>query len=106
MTIDQIETPECQKMYECTAESQPIGEFLEWLQGTKKMRLCVAHEHDEGCYDSGRDPLGGPTCGYRDGEYTPVFFTTENLLAEYFEIDLKKVEEEKQALLKALREGT
>jgi len=36
--------------------------------------------------------------------FTPLYNSTERLLAEYFEIDLDKVDQEKRALLEAMRE--
>jgi hypothetical protein len=37
--------------------------------------------------------------------FVPLHYSTEKLLAEFFEIDLNKVEKEKQALLELLRKG-
>ena len=61
--------------------SQQIGEFLEWLTG-QGVELCVYHD---------------------ERGYEPVRETTEQLLAEYFDIDLAKVEQEKRAIMKTVR---
>lgn len=41
-------------------------------------------------------------CGARDGEYIPFSYNTNKLLAEYFGIDLDKLEAEKQKMLNDL----
>jgi len=75
--------PECEKMSAVREESQAIGQFLDWLCGEKEYEIC----------------------SYKDGDIlTPIRFSIENLLAEFFDIDLKKVEKEKHAMLVALRE--
>lgn len=67
--------------------SQKIHEFIEWLGETHKIELC---EH----FDAG--PGGDP-------QLFPVHKTTTQLVAEFFEIDLKKLEDEKQVMLEGLR---
>lgn len=76
-------TPELDKMQNITAKSQPAGEFLQWLLEVKGFVLAK--------YEG-------------DANYPhPIYQTTEELLAEHFEIDLKKVEKEKRAMLEYLR---
>ncbi len=74
-------TPELDKQLAVQDKSQPIGEFLDWLTSRK----------------------GYTVCFYKGGEswreFLPVNKTTETLLAEFFDIDLKKCEQERQALL-------
>jgi len=65
--------------------SQTIGEFLDWLKGRKRTPLVLCHEE-----------------GFR---YWPSATSEEQLLAEFFEIDLNKAEEEKRAMLDAMREA-
>jgi hypothetical protein len=74
--------PEHKKLNISTHKSQVIGEFLDW-QRTKCRRLCF--------FDLTYD-------GYR-----PVNNTIEEILAEYFEIDLVKLEQEKKLILEKLR---
>jgi hypothetical protein len=74
--------PECEKMVAVQDKSQAIGEFIEWLQHYKEYEIC--HICPE------------------EGEYAPIYFSTEELLAEFFEIDLKKVEKERRKMLKEL----
>jgi hypothetical protein len=77
--------PECEKLAAIKNESQPIGEFLEWVE-SKGWFLC---EYKSDYYE-GNMPL-------------PIKFNTSHLLAEYFNIDLKKVEAEQLALLEEIR---
>jgi hypothetical protein len=89
--------PECEKLKAVHEKSQTIGEFLEWLEGEKGVTLAKGHEHDEDC-DGGPDnkcPIG------TDSLY-PLHYHTEQLLAEYFKIDLRKVEAEHREMLKNL----
>lgn len=74
--------PECEKMAAVQDKSQTIGEFLDWL-GTKY----TLAEYDE----------------YDEDELFPVSINIQKLLAEYFEIDLDKVEEEKNDILNEMR---
>jgi hypothetical protein len=74
--------PECEKLVKVAKDSQKIGDFLEWLFGEKNYTLGKWH-----------------------GDYLrPVHERIEELLAEYFGIDLSKVETERREMLKALRE--
>lgn len=78
----QPECPECEKLSQVADKSQEIGNFLEWLQETHVI-----------CYWD--EDYGG---------YSREYKSTEKWLAEYFDIDLDKVEEERRALLKWLQE--
>jgi len=77
--------PQHEKMEKITHKSQAIGEFLEWLKG----RYEIAE------WDTG---------GQRD-QLQIVRKRTEELLAEYFEIDLDLVEREKLEMLDKIREA-
>ena len=78
------EYPQCDKLLAVKDKSQVIGEFLEWLQGEKNL---VIAEWDYGDSNTDEDPL----VRHR--------FNIQELLAEFFEIDLVKVEEERRAIL-------
>lgn len=71
------EYPEHEKMSTIVDTSHRIGEFLEWLSDVKRYRVCK----------------------FLAGEYWPVKEDIEHLLAEYFEIDLRKLESEKREML-------
>jgi hypothetical protein len=92
-------TPELNKMKSVREKSQAIGEFLDWLANEKKVSLAQYHAHGEHCYDG----EGDLTCELRKDELYDFHYSIEKLLAEYFEIDLKKVEEERMAILEHIR---
>ena len=74
--------PECEKMRVVQKQSQAIGEFLEWLQEETDYTIC-RFEGDE----------------HGNGRYYPAHVIVEKVLAEFFDIDLNKVEEERRAIL-------
>jgi len=83
--------PEHQKLYPISNKSQAIGEFVDWLAQEKKILLgewgtCL----DEFC---------------QEDSMHPVNTNIRDLLAEYFGIDQDKIEEEKQLMLKTIREA-
>lgn len=92
-------TPECDRLTQVRDQSQPIGEFLDWLRNEKGWELCYRHKHTGLCYDED----GNKACGYREHDMCPAHYQTETLLAEFFEIDLKKVEAERLAVLRHVR---
>lgn len=121
---------ECDKIFEVKEKSQAIGEFLEWLGSKGIMLAKEAYEDPEkqyscdACDGTGRVdmfcgiPVSGDSVACRacNGEgnrkgrgrlenLIPLTHTTENLLADFFEIDLKKVEIEKREILKQLRKA-
>ena len=67
-------------MIAASDDGQIIGNFLEWAQ-ENGYSLCRSTGHT----------------------YAPVRRTTEEILAEYFDIDLTRVEEERRALLERIR---
>lgn len=89
------EYPEHQKLAKVKNKSQSIGEFLDWCRGT----LCELHEHTIDCEpEVGRHRI----CGLGEGEYVPMQVPVEKLLAEFFDIDLARLEDEKRAMLDEL----
>jgi len=82
--------PEHEKLKKVEQISHRIGEFLDWL-GEEDMRICEFLD----CVDDEGFPMKG---------YWPVRDGILELLARYFDIDMKKIESEKQAMLQALRE--
>ena len=76
--------PELDKILLNKDSSQIIGDFLHWLSDEIGITLCE--------YDGFDD--------YADMEkYFPYQFTTEKLLAQYFNVDLGTAEKERQSLL-------
>jgi hypothetical protein len=101
-------TPELDKMKAVKDKSQTLGEFIEWLQSEKKVHLGAPHVHGPTCagWDADREkysPRGGDRCECSTGEFIPFNFTMERLLAEFFEIDLVKVENERRTILAYIR---
>lgn len=76
--------PEHEKMQVVRAKSQAIGEFLVWLRHEKGVHLAT--------YIEGRDYL-------RSFRYD-----TNDILAEFFDIDRDKIEAEKKEMLATIRE--
>ena len=112
--------PEHEKLAKVVGLSQTCGEFLDWVR--ERYALARAHLHTEQCYMAMRtdiDALGTvvertrvrrtvPMCGIADSAYLPENPSTHDLLMGFFEIDGKKLEEEKRAMLeanKALEKG-
>ena len=107
--------------------SQAIGEFLEWLEEEKGWEIAERHTHTDYCYTMGLDPdefrktygpkgngiaephevskgrFGNSQCGI-SGLWR-VSFSANKLLAEFFDIDLNKIESEKRAMLNELRQA-
>lgn len=78
-----VPTPECDRLAEVSEHSQTIGDFLEWLP-QQGIQLCsIPEEYDH--------------------TFVPIGRSIESLLAEFFEIDMAKVEKERRAVLDAFR---
>jgi hypothetical protein len=90
--------PECERLHEVAPFSQRIGDFLDWLENEKHWMIAKYHEHDEECEDEN----GSYTCGFFTDAIQIVHTQREKLLAEFFGIDLTKVENERRALLESL----
>lgn len=78
------EYPEHDKLAAIKAESQLLGEFLSWLD-------------ERGIRLSHYNPLGSRRAG--DDGLVEIGRSREELLAEYFEIDLRKLDDEKRDML-------
>lgn len=99
--MGELKSPECEKMLAVQTLSNAIGNFMEWLQGERKLTLCreITRKEIEESVDAGMED----EIDYKAGDLIPDHTGIEALLAEYFDIDLKKVEKEKQAILQHLR---
>ncbi len=91
--------PEHEKLKALDNKNIVCGNFLEWLQDTKGYVLCEEHEHTSYCYDE----EGNMNCEYGNGDMMPVRLNIESILADYFDINTKKLEEEKDKMLKDMR---
>ena len=74
-----MDTPTLDKMKEVHEESQAIGQFLEEMS---EQGYCLCKHHNDSRYI-----------------YQPIQESLETLLAQYFKIDLKEAEKERQAIL-------
>ena len=74
--------PEHEKLQDIQPQSQTCGELIEWL-GEQGIFLCKFNRFDR---------------------LDPINDSTERLLARYFGIDLKVLEDEKVAILTAQRQ--
>lgn len=118
------ETTELEKMSAVREQSQPIGEFLDWLagQGILLMKYTpVIYErwpweskfatdgsqpsYYRAAWHGPDDGVHGPPEEY-EGDDEPMMWreSIERMLARFFEIDLNAIEEERRALLDELRE--
>lgn len=93
----EVKCPECDKMLAVRNDSNAIGNFMEWLLNERGLTLCrplTAEELEEARELNMEED---------EEDLIPDHTGIEALLAEYFDIDLKKVEEEKQAILQQVR---
>jgi hypothetical protein len=86
LTIEGMKCPELEKMDAVKGKSQIIGEFLDWLRHAKQVELCKYRDMSED-----------------DSRLFPINTSIEMLLAEYFNIDLRKAEEERRSILEKLQ---
>lgn len=96
--------PECEKMSAVRELSQACGEFLEFLQ--QKGFLLAQYGHWDSCkaYPESQDEeLNEDLCNCGRQPLVPVYQSTEKLLADFFEIDLNKIEQEKRQMLEQQR---
>lgn len=96
--------PECDKLERVSDESQNIGEFIDWLHNEKGYCIANTHAHQEGCFARPEfDDDDDAECGYKEDELQPIHLTIEKLLAEYFDVDMDKVEKERRKIIEDLR---
>jgi hypothetical protein len=80
------ETPELNKRSTVLDDAHKIGEFLDWLSG-KGIWLARYQRWED----------------YRDEMLTIISTSNEQLLADYFVIDLLKIDQEQKAILEWIR---
>lgn len=87
MVVDEKrDYPEHEKLEKVTDKSHVIGEFIDWLQEKKGVVFCTTNPAD------------------KTQDFGPLRVSVLDLLAEFFEIDQKKLEDEKRQMLKHMRE--
>lgn len=85
--MSEIGRVEIEKLLTVSDKSQIIGEFLEWLQGERRLVICQSSDE------------------YAD-TFWPALVTINGLLAEFFEIDMELVEKERREILERIRDGS
>lgn len=75
------QTPECDRLIEVQEDSQKLGEFYEWLQA----KFHIVQKT--------------PVSGQGRIHYLPPVESLEQMLADYFGIDLDEVDRERRAIL-------
>jgi len=86
--------PECEKLQEARLHgSQEIGEFLEWLSGSG-YEICKFEEEE---WDDDIEEM-------YPASYYPNYNSIEKWIAEYFKIDLDKVDAERMQIIKELQD--
>jgi hypothetical protein len=80
--------PEIERLNIIKEKSQLCGEFLEWLQ--TKFNMIAKKEG----FEHGHIPMGYSS-----------YINVQNLLAEYFDINLEEIEKEKLQMLEDLRKA-
>ena len=102
------EYPEHEKVLKIKDQSQAIGEFLEYLNGEGR-RIC---KWQDGITDADRivdafailQGKGDPDIDEQlDKGWFPIPEPIEKILAEYFNVDLNKLEQEKRQMLEEMR---
>ena len=112
-------TPELDKMIANRDNSQAIGEFMDWMMNKKQVLFRIQQpekiEYLDKDFEKECKKLGFGTPQERAHRYNnstkwehvgglvPFNVNIENILAEYFGVDLKKAEKEKLALLDNIR---
>ena len=92
--MKKTDTTELDKIREVSEDSQRIGEFLEWLAEQEISLMKSPKDKCRNCYEC-------EECSNVLMEYLVI--RREQLLANYFVIDLIKAEKERRVLLDAIR---
>jgi hypothetical protein len=87
--------PECEKFQAVREQANQIGEFIDFLRYEKKYTLAKWYKLED--EDDDEEEI--------EQKLMPEFPDMEKLLAEYFDIDLKKLEEEKRVMLEECRKA-
>jgi hypothetical protein len=85
--------PECDKLAAIKDKAEVLQEFVDWLNDERGYSICE------------RRPSGKSTAHEELDEYWPASYGGYNrLFADFFGIDLDKVEQERRAILDHVRE--
>ena len=99
--------PEHEKLHAVSEKSQACGEFLEWLLTSQGYQIGEYHEHTDECWTDDGDDVGKRrTCGIHENFLYQASINVRKLLADFFQINEAKLEDEKRTMLKVLQEAT
>lgn len=102
MTDEPDPYPEHTKLKKLKTKSDICGAFIDWLRDEKGYVFAIRHKHTEICYSTIDSRMR--VCETMEGNLEhPAYEGPEKLLAQFFEIDLEKLEQEKRALLEVQR---
>lgn len=101
---------ELEKLAVVSDKSQAIGEFIQWLVGTKNYHIAryltdKEYDSDENVYwvDGLYEKKQFKRHKIGKEEPMPIHIDIEKLLAEYYEIDLAKIEKERREIFDEIR---
>ena len=102
--------------------SQELGQFLDWLHDAKNIQFARYDKMSDACRNCGHEEVHnlmawrctfaddeGEECGCNNNDrgnpnhMLHISETTGQLLADYFEIDLVRIEKERRAVLEFIR---
>jgi hypothetical protein len=86
---DRESYPEHEKLAQVAKQSQAIGEFIVWMAEEKHWQVCE---------DGNAEAIG-----LHMSDWKPVRVEMNTMLAEFFEIDQKVLNDEKEAMVEAIR---
>src|SRR5690348_13372218 len=95
--------PEHEKLAKISDKSQACGEFLDWLRQEKGYFLMEEREFTEE-RETGSPFLTPEKYSYTWTDEVMVSASTEKLLAEFFDIDQDKIDDEKRQMLDEIRQ--
>ena len=113
--------PEHEKLSAVREHSQAIGEFLEWLSQAEGISLChwrnygtngepryvgPDHPRRQELNPRGLQFVANPDFEEWEEGFQPDPRNVQQLLADYFGVDLRRLDTEKRAMLDGLREKT
>jgi hypothetical protein len=99
--------PEHEKLHAVKDKSQAIGEFIDWLREEHNVHLGRSHSHEDSGCERETDKSGFRfwNCGMQTDQYEHERRNVVSFMAEFFDIDLDKIEMEKRAMLDSLRKA-
>lgn len=111
--------PELDKLSALKGQTQKLGEFLDWLE-QKGLIISRYHKHSLECVGGSEAdlevnrgrltlkpmPAGQKAkCGVSEEDIEPMYIKIETMIANYFDLDENKMEDERRAMLADLQKG-